>query len=156
MKRLILNSLLIAILLVLFLAMYPGCKKNNLNYSIDSGIDTTSTQETPPDTAAANDDFKLTEYDTPPTPIQNPMPLYPVRFRNSGIQGVVVLEVNISDKGIVTGSKVVKSLLPEAGGLDDVAISTVKNWKFKPALLNKKPVNSKVTIPIPFNLKLNK
>jgi protein TonB len=98
-------------------------------------------------------DYTLTDYDSPPVPLKNPIPVYPQAFRDSGIQGVVVLEVHISETGLVQEVKVLKSLLPGEGGLDETAISAVKSWTFKPSLKNKKPIPATVNIPIPFSLK---
>lgn len=98
-------------------------------------------------------DYELTNYDTPPTPVNNPLPEYPQAFRDSGIQGVVVLEVQISNKGVVEDAKVTKSLLSGEGGLDETAIAAVKQWSFKPAIKNKRAVAATVNIPIPFSLK---
>jgi protein TonB len=81
------------------------------------------------------------------------MPAYPVNFRKSGIQGVVVLDVEVLEDGTVGDIIVIKSLLSEEGAMDDAAVLAVKSWIFKPALLNNKPVKSRVNIPISFSLK---
>ncbi|MFO7659851.1 MAG: excinuclease ABC subunit UvrA, partial [Candidatus Cloacimonadaceae bacterium] len=101
------------------------------------------------------DDLKLTDYDTPPVPIQHPMPVYPEKLRKTGIQGVVVLEVIVLKDGTVGDARVTKSLMAEPDGLDDEALLTIMEWKFKPALYNKKPVKAKVTVPMSFSLKSN-
>jgi len=100
--------------------------------------------------------LKITEYDTPPIPIKNPMPDYPEQYKKSGIQGVVLLEVEIDENGIVDDIKVKKSLLSGPGALDSLAVSSVKNWIFRPATLKKRAVKAKVNIPIPFSLKSNR
>jgi periplasmic protein TonB len=113
-----------------------------------------------PDTTAAapadtnfSEGFTFTEYDTPPTPVENPMPAYPPKFRSSGIQGVVLLDVTVNADGTVGDIAIKKSLLTGLGGPDEAAVTAVKNWIFKPALKDNKPVSAKVNIPIPFTLK---
>jgi len=147
------TSKIIFITCIVFLLITSfSCKKqsglNNLDFNSDSTTALTNNQED-----SINAGFQLTQYDTPPIPIKNPMPLYPVKFKKSGIQGVVVLEVEVLQDGTVGEVKVLKSLLAKESGLDDTAVNAVKSWIFKPALLKKKPVTVKVNIPIPFTLK---
>ncbi len=104
-----------------------------------------------PDTGTSN--LAFTDYDIPPTPQYNPLPLYPVQYKKSGIQGVVLLEVEVLADGKVGEIKVRKSLMDVPGGLDEVAVSTVQTWTFKPALKKNRAVVSRVNIPIPFTLK---
>ena len=145
-------------IVIIFLAILTvtlcSCKKavngNNLDNSF---ADTTSLNTDAADDSILDSNYKLTDYDTPPTPVQNPMPKYPDKFRNSGIQGVVVLEVEVLENGTVGEVKVMRSLLATEGGLDDTAVTAVKNWVFKPAMLDKKAVVSRVNIPISFSLK---
>jgi TonB family protein len=141
-------------LLGLIIMLSFACKKRDLNNEMNTvGIDTTSLDLNVPEDTTSNGSFKLTEYDTPPVPINNPMPVYPVQYRNSGIQGVVLLDVEVLPDGKVGEVKVLKSLLSSEGGLDDMAKAAVKGWIFKPALFNKKPIAAHVNIPIPFALK---
>lgn len=166
------NKTLLIQLTILLLSIFltVGCKKQeNINQeqnliendtliAEDTWIedDTVSIAKETEDLFA--DDFnelKLTDYDTPPVPILHPMPVYPEKFRKSGIQGVVVLEVIVLKDGTVGDARVTKSLMAEPGGLDDEALLTIKQWKFKPALYNEKPVKAKVTVPMSFSLKSN-
>jgi TonB family protein len=57
-----------------------------------------------------------------------------------------VLEVAISETGAVENVAVIKSLAP---GLDMAAVNAVRQWKFKPATRDGKPV------PVLFNLTIN-
>ncbi len=141
-------------IIILLLLCLQACKKANRSQFNDVAFsDTTSMNVNVPTDSTSDENFNLTEYDTPPTPIQNQMPIYPSKYRSSGIQGVVVLDVEVLNDGTVGEIQVMKSLLSEKGALDDTAVAAVKNWIFKPAMLNKKPVTSHVNIPIPFQLK---
>jgi len=148
-------------LAVTLLIIFQGCKKQEaIKQDImqtESDTSMYAASGTNIDSAFAQlptlDSLKLTAYDTPPIPILTPMPGYPDKFRSSGIQGVVVLEVIVLKNGNVGDARIMKSLMEDSGGLDEAAIAAVKAWKFKPALLNKKQVDAKITIPIPFSLK---
>lgn len=144
-----------AIIIILLICLVSiSCRKAVRNTPIDNTMmDTTSMSVDLPEDSLSNGNFSLTGYDTPPTPIQNPMPAYPVKYKKSGIQGVVVLDVEVLENGTVGNVKVMKSLLPEPGALDDAAVNAVKNWIFKPALQGKKPVVANVNVPISFTLK---
>lgn len=155
MFRLYLKYSIYVILISISIVLY-SCKtdKSDKASQLNVQSDFQITEDMSSDSSdIAQDDYKLTAYDTPPVPVQNPMPAYPSKYRNSGIQGVVVLEVQVLNDGTVGDIKVMKSLLSKEGGLDEVAVNAVKTWIFKPALKNNQPVESKVTIPIPFSLR---
>jgi TonB family protein len=75
-------------------------------------------------------------------------PVYPEAARKAGIQGVVLVEAKIDEKGDVVAVKVVKSI-PE---LDQAAIDAVKQWKYEPVLIEGKPVGVVFTVTIKFAL----
>lgn len=79
----------------------------------------------------------------PPQKIFTPQPVYTEEARLARIQGVVILEAIIDEKGAVQQVKVLKDL-PQ--GLGESAVTTAKKWTFKPATLNGQPV------PVYFNL----
>jgi TonB family protein len=79
----------------------------------------------------------------PPQKIYTPQPVYTEEARLARIQGVVILEAIIDEKGAVQQVKVLKGL-PE--GLSESAVKTAKQWTFKPATLDGRPV------PVYFNL----
>ena len=80
---------------------------------------------------------------SPPKKIYAPQPLYTEEARQSRIQGVVILEAVIDEKGKVRDVKVLKGL-PE--GLSKSAVETAAKWEFEPATLQGEPV------PVYFNL----
>ncbi|GEM_PF-7020623 len=89
------------------------------------------------------------EYCDPPEPINPVPPEYPRELLRTGIQGVVVLEVNIFNDGEIRKITIKKSL---SDGLDEAAINAVKKWKFKPGRADGKPVDTSVIIPVEFTL----
>jgi TonB family protein len=73
-------------------------------------------------------------------------PAYPDDYRRARVSGLVILEAAISETGTVEAVGVLKSLAP---GLDMAAVNAVRQWKFKPATRDGKPV------PVLFNLTIN-
>jgi len=75
-------------------------------------------------------------------------PIYPPLAKQARIQGDVVLEAEISREGDVTNLKVVSG----HPLLIDAALTAVRQWKYKPTLLNGQPVIviSHITVPFRF------
>ncbi len=75
-------------------------------------------------------------------------PSYPPLARQAHVQGLVVLDVNISKEGAVESLKTVSGhpmLIP-------AAIDAVKQWRYKPYLLNNVPVSVETTVTVSFSL----
>jgi TonB family protein len=85
-----------------------------------------------------------------PVLIHRVNPEYPEVARKSRIQGVVILEANVTREGTVKNLKVIRGLHPI---LDQAAMKAVGQWRYKPATLNGKPVNVQTTITVNFKLK---
>jgi TonB family protein len=75
--------------------------------------------------------------------------VYPPEAKQAKIQGEVIVDIRIAKDGTVSDAKVVKSI-PE---LDKAATDAVKQYKFRPTLLNGKPVDVLATITVRFSLK---
>jgi TonB family protein len=149
-RRILLGVLTLSLMTIIF----SGCRSNDIKVTQEPTVaDTVSTNNDQDIDSTESKGFKLTEYDTPPVPTQNPMPTYPARFKKTGIQGVVVLDVEVLANGTVGDVRVMKSLLSGENGLDEAAVVMVKTWMFKPAMLDNKPVAARVNIPVPFTLK---
>ncbi len=76
---------------------------------------------------------------------------YPEIARNAGIEGRVIIQVQVSEKGRVLNTRIIKSL--GHSGCDEAAVNAIKNVKWKPALQRDKPVKVWVAIPVIFRLK---
>jgi TonB family protein len=88
---------------------------------------------------------------TEPVPILKVPPAYPEEAKNEKVQGVVVLELRISETGAVTDIKVLQD--PDRR-LSAAAIEAVKQWQFKPAKDPAgKPVSVRTAITINFALR---
>ena len=85
-----------------------------------------------------------------PELIKKVEPQYPEIARKARIQGVVILEAVITKEGSVEGVKVLRALHPI---LDQAAVNAVKQWRYKPALLNNRPVKVYFTVTVKFTLR---
>ncbi|HVZ79803.1 MAG TPA: TonB family protein [bacterium] len=85
-----------------------------------------------------------------PSYLRNPPPPYPLEARLAKQQGRVTLRVSIDAEGNVTGV-----LLKASSGfplLDEAALATVRDWKFKPARLGGVAISTETDIPVRFRL----
>jgi protein TonB len=80
--------------------------------------------------------------------IYAPKPAYPVLAKSSRIQGAVVMDAIISKDGTVD-NLVVKSGHPL---LIQAAMDAVRQWRYRPTLLNGEPVEVITTITVNFTL----
>ena len=77
-------------------------------------------------------------------------PTYPVPMKAQGLEAVVLLNVVISGEGVPTSISVQDTTVPRE--FTDAAIEAVKQWQYKPTLLNGEPVEVVTTIQINFSL----
>ena len=83
-----------------------------------------------------------------PEAIKTIKPEYPDIARQAGVDGTVLVQALVGKDGTVKDTKVVKSIAM----LDAAATAAVKQWVFKPALSNNKPVAVWVAVPVKFTL----
>ncbi len=86
----------------------------------------------------------------PPLPIIVSKPAYPPSMKKLGLEGVVVVEVGVDERGDVLYGKVIQSPSRE---FSVSVIEWLKKLKFKPAIdLDRKPFRCKIRLPIRFKL----
>ena len=83
-----------------------------------------------------------------PEAITKVAPVYPGRAREQGIEGQVLVQALVGKDGLVRDVKIVSSI----PALDDAAVASVKQWRFKPALTKGAPVEVWVAVPVKFSL----
>jgi protein TonB len=88
----------------------------------------------------------------PPTLLHPVDPKYTTDAMRAKIQGEVTLEAVVGPDGTVKDVRVVKSL-DRATGLDEEAMKTARQWRFKPATFQGQPVSHLVLIVMTFNLR---
>ncbi|PID29019.1 MAG: hypothetical protein CSB55_02830 [Candidatus Cloacimonadota bacterium] len=91
-------------------------------------------------------------FEKAPQAIKQVPPVYPDFARKLGLQGKVVVRAEIFEDGSVGAVKIIKSLMDGPGGLDEAAITAVKQWKFQPGENGGKPIACWVTFAVVFNL----
>jgi TonB family protein len=83
-----------------------------------------------------------------PVCIHCPNPNYTSEAARRGVQGIVLMSAVITDQGLVANLVIEKKLDYE---LDQVAVATVKSWRFNPAMnVDGKPVPVHVPIEVRF------
>jgi len=90
-------------------------------------------------------------YTQPLTPISQVPPMYPRRAMLDGISGWVRLTFIITEDGSVRNIEV-NEANPRRGIFDHEATRALSRWKFKPQMLDGKPVPAMATITVNFNL----
>ncbi len=88
----------------------------------------------------------------PPTLLRGVDPKYTTGAMRAKLQGVVVLEALVSASGAVQDVRVTRSL-DAVHGLDQEAMRTARQWLFRPARFQGKPVSYLVEIQMTFNLR---
>jgi TonB family protein len=83
--------------------------------------------------------------------LNNPQPPYPLMSRRLNEEGKVVLNVCVSLSGLVENLKLEKTSGHQR--LDDIAIETVKKWKFIPAKNQDRDINACYLLPVQFILR---
>ncbi len=74
---------------------------------------------------------------------------YPEMALKAGIEGRVVVQFVIDEKGNVTNPVVVRGI---GGGCDEEALKAVKEAKFEPGRQRGKPVMVRYSLPVTFKL----
>ena len=101
--------------------------------------------------ATGNDEiFQIAEGGiTVPRIISRVEPTYTEESRTAKVGGTVVLFVEITTSGTVASVVVLRGL---GKGLDESAVSAIKQWRFSPALKNGQPVAVITTVEMNFSL----
>ena len=91
------------------------------------------------------------EFDPLPTPLpgQTPPPDYPRRALRRGIEGTVLVRVDVGPDGVPTSVGISQS--SRSRELDRAAIEAVERWRFRPAMADGRPTVGTVVVPIDFN-----
>ena len=103
-----------------------------------------------PQDIKTSDPMRITSDVVQPVLIHRVNPEYPEIARKSRVQGVIILEAIITREGTVEKVKILRGVHPL---LDQAAVNAVKQWRYKPATLNGKPVKVYSTVTVNFKLK---
>lgn len=86
----------------------------------------------------------------PARAIQIVNPVYPQSAQARGIEGFVILEILISERGQVTEAKVLNA--SPQGLFEQVAIEAIRKWNFEPGIENGRTVVSRIKQKVNFEL----
>jgi TonB family protein len=97
---------------------------------------------------------------SPPKLLYAPDPEYTDQARRKRLQGKVVLSLTVDTKGKPQDVRVLhslsetvdKKLQAAAVGLDEKAVTAVKQYRFDPALLQGKPVSVETTVEVNYRI----
>ena len=116
----------------------------------DTDFDDFEDWDAPPPPPSEGPNVKFIPYDKAPKPKIPIRPVYPEIAQEAGIEGTVYIQFFIDAMGNVTEAWVQKGI-PNTG-LNEAALSAVKNSKWKPAQQRDKKVGVWQTVPVKFEL----
>ena len=94
---------------------------------------------------------KFIPYDDPPQPLSSIRPVYPDIAQEAGIEGTVIVQVFVDEKGRVKETVILKGI-PNTG-LDEAASEAIRTVRFRPAKQRERAVGVWISIPVNFRLK---
>jgi len=128
------------------LVVMTGCASQS---SVAAPPQTSS--DTPGVAAAPARRPELGEYvpvDQQAEPLVQLEPMYPDDAKRAGIEGTIIVQALVVEDGGVVECRAV----PSIPALEDAAVACVRQWRFKPAMKDGKPVAVWVTVPVRFVL----
>jgi len=113
--------------------------------------------DVPPPPSDLGPKVKFIPYDEAPVPIGGigairKNIIYPKIAMEAGVEGMVIIQVFIDEKGRVKETVIMKGI--PGSGLNEAAISAIRKTRFKPAKQRDRSIG--VWMSIPVNFKLNK
>lgn len=85
----------------------------------------------------------------PPRLVSRTEPKYTPEAKKARVSGIVIVEVIINKTGHVVAARILKAL---PFGLNEAAVNSVKNWRFKPATLHGKAIDVFYNLTVNFRL----
>ena len=85
----------------------------------------------------------------PPRKLKDVQPEYPALAQQARVQGVVIMEVRIDERGAVSDVRTLRSIPL----LDQAAIDAVKQWQYEPTLMNGVAIPVIMTVTVNFSLR---
>lgn len=93
--------------------------------------------------------FDISNLDQPPTPRFQAKPVYPFEMRRAGITGQVIVGFIVDSSGNVREAYSIRSTHRE---FEQAAVQAVSKWRFRPGQKGGRAVNTKMQVPIVFNI----
>jgi TonB family protein len=96
--------------------------------------------------------YDLTAGISAPVPIAAPRAEYTTEAMRQKIQGTIRLQCVVGRDGVCSDVKVIRSL-DRTFGLDDRAVTTLREWRFRPGLRQGRSVATRITFELRFALR---
>lgn len=80
----------------------------------------------------------------------NPMPSYPAGALTEGVEGDVIVRLQVDSKGAVSHAAVIGHEGGIDASLDQAALQALQQWRFQPAMRDGRAINSVVQVPVEF------
>jgi protein TonB len=116
----------------------------NANGHSENGTTTGTPDPLPPVDSAPQ---LLTAEMSRPVPLRPILPRYTEPARRAGMQGTVIVEAIIDEKGNATNVRILRGL---PMGLDRAAVEAIQQTQFKPAMIGSRPVKVYFTLTVNF------
>jgi TonB family protein len=84
----------------------------------------------------------------PPRAIRQSPPVYPYNLRRNNITGQVLVGFVVDTKGQVVNAVAIRSTSP---AFNEAAVEAVLSWKFEPAMVDGRAVNTAMSVPMVFD-----
>jgi TonB family protein len=108
-------------------------------------IDTTEVIIKPP---SPNDTIQVTEY---PEVLKRVAPIYPDDKLRNNIECDVLMRALISSRGNVVKALIIKT---DDSDFNTYSLHAIMQWKFSPGMINKRPVDLWLTVPMRFRMNI--
>jgi TonB family protein len=120
-----------------------------VNFMLESAAGTVQEYAVPSNSIVMSDGaLRIGGEIKPPIKIRHVPPVYPPEAQENKITGVVIIEARIEADGTVSRTQVLKSV----PGLDEAAVTAVRQWAFTPTVFNGQPTPVIMTVTVNFTL----
>jgi TonB family protein len=92
---------------------------------------------------------RIEDEEVPPRMLIGSRPEFPRSMKRAGVSGKVLVHVFVDENGDVIEAGIAKSTHAD---FEDPALRAVRQWRFRPATTNGKPVLSWAAVPVEFDL----
>lgn len=81
-------------------------------------------------------------------PVVQVAPQYPMKAVRDCLGGTVIVEFTVTVEGTVADAKILRSV--HDGLFDKAALEAIRQWRFKPRIVDGKPVERRAELPLKF------
>jgi TonB family protein len=93
--------------------------------------------------------YDISEVNSIPVAVSQVEPVYPAEMKEHDVNGEAMILFTVLIDGTVSEAMVVTANDVQFG---HAALNSVRQWRFQPALVNGKPVNCRLMVPISFDI----